>query len=122
MTKRQEALLVRLEAWFDAHPHATSIDAARDMHMPPEATKSMVNLGVSAGRFVLVGSEVYTQAGLEALLAKLRSVLGSGPFQPREVREALNAGRAWVEAFADLLSRKGLLDRQPGGWSLKERE
>jgi len=122
MTKRQLALLERLEIWFDANPHASALDAAREMRMPPEAARSVVNLGVSAGRLVLIGSEVYTHQGFDALLKILGDKLGDVPFQPREMREALGEGRVWVEYFADVLSRKGLLEREPGGWRLHQGE
>lgn len=122
MTKRQLALLERLESWFDANPHATSMDAARGMRMPPEAAEAVVNLGVTAGRLVRIGSEVYTAIAFEALVAMLRDKFGQGQFQPRDAREALAEGRSWIDQFADVLSRKGLLERFPGGWQLKEPE
>jgi len=122
MTKRQVALLERLEIWFDANVHATAQDAAREMRMPPEAALAMVSLGVSAGRFILVGAEVYTSRAFDALLAELRTKLGEDQFQPRQLREALGKSRAWVDQFAEVLGRKGLLERYPGGWRLQQVE
>lgn len=120
MTKRQLALLDRLEIWFDANPHATRLDAAREMRMPPEAAQAVVNLGVSAGRLIFIGSEVYTSRAFEALVTGIRTKFGDDSFQPRELREALGEGRVWVDYFADVLSRKGLLERFPGGWRLQQ--
>ena len=122
MTPRQGALLTRLEAWFDGHPHASASDAARDMNMPQEAANSVVGLGVSAGRLVLIGSEVCTRHAFDALVADLRSKFGENSFEPREMREALGASRVWVDRFADVLGRNGLLERFPGGWRLKQGE
>ena len=122
MTKRQLALLERLEVWFDANPHATPLDAAREMRMPPEAAQAVVNLGVSAGRLILIGSEVYTTLSFQALVTNIRTRFADTSFQPRELREALAEGRVWVDHFADVLSRKGLLERFPGGWRLQQGE
>jgi len=122
MTKRQLALLDRLEIWFDANQHSTPLDAAREMQMPPEAAQAVVNLGVSAGRLVSIGPEVYTCRAFQALVADLRTKFGDASFQPREVREALGEGRVWVDHFADVLSGKGLLERFPGGWRLQQGE
>ena len=122
MTKRQLALLERIEVWYDAHPHASALDAARDMKMPPEAANAVIGLGVSAGRLILIGSEVYTRDGFNALVADLREKFGDNSFQPREMREALGAGRTWVDHFSDVLGRKGLLERFPGGWRLQQGE
>jgi hypothetical protein len=122
MTKRQLALLERLEVWFDEHPHTTPLDAAREMRMPPEAAQAVVNLGVSAGSFILVGGEVYTSRAFHALVAVLTERFGATSFQPREMREVLGEGRVWVDRFADVLSHKGLLERFPGGWRLQKGE
>ena len=120
MTNRQLALLARLEAWFNANGHASALDAARAMQMPPEAAQAVVALGVSAGRFILVGREVYTRDRFDQLVEGLRGKLGDTFFKPRELREALDESRAWVDHFAETLGRKGLLERGADGWRLQQ--
>ena len=123
MTKRQVALLERLDVWFAANPHASAVDVPPGaMNMPPEAAAAVVGLGVSAGRFILIGAEVYPREAFDKLVADLRAKFGEEQFQPREMRETLGAARSWVDQFADVLGRKGLLERFPGGWRLQEGE
>ncbi|MHB8635245.1 MAG: hypothetical protein ACYC96_02100 [Fimbriimonadaceae bacterium] len=122
MTPRQLALLERLEVWFDANPRATALDAAHAMRMPPEAATAVIGLGVQCGRIIIIGSEVYTRNGFDALVADLRAKFGDEPFQPRDLRAALREGRGWVDKLAEVLSQKGLLERFPGGWRLQHGE
>ena len=121
MTKRQEALLARLEVWFEENEHMSVGDAAQAMHMPPAAAQAVTAIGINEGRLVLIGDKVYTTLWLEKFFTKLFAELGTEPFPPSRLREVVGQGRQWTNALAICLEEQRLLDREAGGWCLKQR-
>ncbi|HLK16983.1 MAG TPA: hypothetical protein VKT78_19415 [Fimbriimonadaceae bacterium] len=122
MTKRQAALLERVEGWLDSQSGASARDAARALHLPDQAAEAVVSLGVEAKRLVRIGPIVVTARAFRVLVDRLAEAVGDRPFQPRELRDALGVTRGWGEGFALALEAHGLLVREPGGWRLKQVE
>ena len=120
MTKKQEALLVRLEAWFLESGGGSEQDAANSLQMPVQAVEAVAKLGIHENRLVRVGDRLVTMTMLRATVTELHGRFGDRPLHPREVREALGFSRQRNDELADALERQGLLARSDEGWRLKQ--
>jgi hypothetical protein len=120
VTRRQEALLVRLEEWFDSNSSGLPNDAASLLNIPLQAVEAVVKIGIHEQRLVRVGDRVFTIGRLNALVAKLQEQFGVEPFHPRDLREALGYSRQWTDRLADVLVLRELLVRDEGGWRLQQ--
>jgi hypothetical protein len=120
VTKRQQALLARLEEWFDADASGIPNDAANVLNIPIQAVEAIIKLGIHEQRLIRVGDRIMTPATLDRILTSVRSKVGSRAFHPREWREALGYSRQWSDQLAETLESKGVLVKAEGGWKLEQ--
>ena len=121
MTKRQDALLVRLETWFDESGGGRVLEASNALHMPVQAAEAVVKIGIHENRVARIGDRVMTVKGLAAIYDRLHAKFGLRTFHPRELRETLGDSRQGTDQLADTFQARGWLDRDEEGWRLKQR-
>jgi hypothetical protein len=120
VTKRQQALLARLEEWFNQGEMITPSDAANALNIPIQAVEAIIKIGIHENRFVRVGDRIFTTARLDALVDTLRMKFGERVFHPRELRETLGYSRQWTDQLAFTLEAQQLLGKSDEGWILKQ--
>jgi hypothetical protein len=111
MNARQEELLARTEqamsgAMFWGRKHLTEV-----LHIPPQATAQIVELGISSGRIIRLEPDVLTlPLHLEKLVPVIRSL--SPRFTVADFRKASELPRAHVPSVLDWFDSQGLTRRE----------